>query len=445
MATNAIESTENEEEELVSNLAEPLENSANEEEEPVLSLAEPLVEIKSPTNAHVVRQPVFDNETEVYAYELLYGEMEQDGHAASDNCSQLLLNAFVDIGLETISQDRLSIIRITEDFLEGRLPLPFPANDVVLELPENVDGPGKSMAPLEDLRKRGFKLAYAAHDSEAEIGELLNYIDLLKIDLLGWNKVQLESSVPKFRDHNIKLLANNVNTRDELTYCQELGFDLYQGQFISEPAIVSGGTLKPSRMALLNILKVLEDPDCDISVLEELISQDITLSYKILRIINSAFYGFRRKIESVKQAVVSLGLKVIGDWFIIISLTDIDDKPQCLMFQTLQRARMMQLLADVVGLNKDTGFTIGLFSSIDAIMDQPMETILKALPLAPEITEALLEREGMLGELLNIVIHYEKGDWNYINNVGFETSELSTYYFESMVWARGLFEQIKKE
>lgn len=171
----------------------------------------------------------------------------------------------------------------------------------------------------------------------------------------------------------------------------------------------------------------------------------LRLVYKILRIINSAFYGFRRKIDSVKQAVVSLGLTVIRDWFIIISLTNIDDKPQSLMFQTLQRARMMQLLADVMGVNKDTGFTVGLFSSIDAIMDQPMEAVLKALPLSHEITEALMEREGVFGELLNIVVHYEEGDWKYINSIGFETSELSTYYFESMLWTRELFEQIKND
>lgn len=284
-----------------------------------------------------------------------------------------------------------------------------------------------------------------ASDPSANYEDILEHIHMLKVDLSVWSRDQLAVFIPELLGRDVKLAATNVNTQDEQAYCQELGFEFFQGQFVSEPVMVSGNTLKPSRMALLNILKLLEDPDCDISDLEELISQDITLSYKILRIINSAFYGFRRKIDSVKQAVVSLGLKVIRDWFIVISLTDIDDKPESLMFQTLQRARMMQLLSDVMGLNKDTGFTIGLFSSIDAIMDQPMEVILKSLPLSDEITDALLDREGLLGELLDIVIRYEQGDWKNINSVGFEASELSTYYFESMIWTRGLFEQIKAE
>lgn len=420
-------------------------NSENQEEEPVSNLADPIAEARPPSNVHIVRQPLLNTNLEVYAYDLLFGEVEPQNISWSNETCQVMLNVFLDIGLKVISEDCPSVISITEDFVHGRLPLPFPPNDVILELPSTLYREGMSLLPLEALCAKGFKLSLIAQDPTAELGEFLEHIYMLKVDLGVWSKDQLEMFTPKILLHDVKLVATNVSTRDEQVFCQKLGFELFQGQFISEPVVVSGNTLKPSRMALLNILKLLEDPDCDISDLENLISQDITLSYKILRIINSAFYGFRRKIDSVKQAVVSLGLKVIRDWFIVISLTDIDDKPESLMFQTLQRARMMQLLAEVMGLNKDTGFTIGLFSSIDAIMDQPMESILKALPLSNEITEALLEREGILGELLDIVIRYEKGDWKNINSVGFETSELSTYYFESMLWARGLIEQIRTD
>ena len=426
-------------------IAYSLIQSEKEEEESVSNLAEPLVVVRPPSNAHIVRLPLYDEVMEVYAYELLYGEIDKTKDADSSEASQVMLNAFLDIGLDVISEDRLSVITITEDFVLGRLPLPFPPAGMVLELPESMSRPGISLVPLQALVAKGYKFSLIVNRPEVELQEILNYIHMIKIDLSVWSKEQLESFIPKIANKDVKPLATNVDTLDEFDYCKDLGFELYQGQFISEPVVVSGSTLKPNRVALLNIHQLLEDPNCDISDLESLISQDITLSYKILRIINSAYYGFRRKIDSVKQAVVSLGLKVIRDWFIVISLTDIDDKPQSLMFQTLQRARMMQLLADMMGLNKDTGFTIGLFSSIDAIMDQPMESILKALPLSHEITDALLEREGLLGELLDIVIRYERGDWKNINSVGFEASELSTYYFESMLWARGLFERIKTD
>lgn len=423
-------------------------NEKKEEENPVSNLAEDLVEETSPSNTFLVRQPIFDKDMDVYAFDLLYGQSGEGETPKSAASSQVMLNAFLDIGIEVISEDRLSVIKVTSDFVEERLPLPFPSGDVILELPDDVFKSENAVAALEGLASKGFKLAFRADEPDADLEEHIQHIkhiDLLKVDLGIWPREQLEKIIPELLKQDVKILASSVNTREELAFCQELGIELYQGRFISEPAVVNGNTLKPGRLALLNILKLLEDPDCDISVLEELIVQDITLSYKILRIINSAFYGFRRKIESVKQAVVSLGLKVIRDWFIIISLTDIDDKPEILMFQSLQRARMMQLLTDTIGLNKDTGFTIGMFSSIDAIMDQPMEIILDSLPLSDEISEALLERAGTLGELLDVVIRYESGDWDYINSVGFEPSELSTLYFESMCWTRGLFDQLKSE
>lgn len=418
--------------------------SNDNEEEEVSNVAEPLLEVLPPSNVHIVRQPLLDKNLEVFAYELLYGELEPPQTSWGNEACQVMLDVFVDIGLKVISEDSLSVISITDDFIHGRLPLPFPPNDVILELPE-IHKPELSLVALQALCAKGYKLSLSVSESSADYEDIMEHIYMLKIDFSAWDKAQLEAFIPKLHSCDVKLVATNVTTQDEYAYCQELGFEVFQGQFISEPVVVSGNSLKPSRMALLNILKLLEDPDCDISDLEELISQDVTLSYKILRIINSAFYGFRRKVESVRQAVVSLGLKVIRDWFIVISLTDIDDKPESLMFQTLQRARMMQLLADEMGLNKDTAFTVGLFSSIDAIMDQPMDIVLESLPLSDEITDALLKREGLLGELLGIVVRYELGNWKNINSVGFEASELSTYYFESMVWTRNLFEQIKDD
>lgn len=207
--------------------------------------------------------------------------------------------------------------------------------------------------------------------------------------------------------------------------------------------MLKGHALKPSRITLLKILMMLEDPSCKVSVLEELITQDVTLSYKILRFVNSSFYGVRKRISSVKQAVVSLGLKTIRDWFIIISLTNIDDKPRELIFLILQRARIMQMLSSRFGLSADTCFTTGLFSSLDAIMDQPMEVLLEALPLCNDISKALLLREGKLGDLLSLVIHYEKGEWDtleekYLEDCPLTATDLNAAYFEAMAWASGL-------
>jgi len=408
-----------------------------------------IIEENSPTaNMYLARQPVFDAGLQVYAYELLHrGNNSNAAESENENISssQVMINAFVDIGIETVCENLPAFIPVTRDFLVGRLPLPFPSKSVVLEIPADTPVDDDLLDGLQFFSSKGFVIALDNYSFAEDKSTLLEHVDIVKVDLTACDRDRLASDVANLARLNLKLIANHVATRCEFEDCKSAGFELFQGRFISDPVFVNGSVLKPGRLALLNVLKLLEDPDCDITALEQLISQDVTLSYKILRIINSAFYGFRRKIDSVKQAVVSLGLKVIRDWFIIISLTDVDDKPQELILLTLQRARMMQSLAEIMCMNKDTGFTTGLFSSIDAIMDQPMENILQSLPLSSEITEALLEREGPMGQLLNIVLHYEQGDWEYINRAGFETGEISTFYFEAMFWARGLVEQIRTD
>ena len=172
----------------------------------------------------------------------------------------------------------------------------------------------------------GFSLALDDYTFTDDKKPLFDIVDIIKIDIMGCDRDTLVSDVKALQKCNVKLLAEKVETREDFELCKSLGFDYYQGYFISRPEIIKGQALKPSRISLLEILTMLEDPNCDVDILENLISQDVTISYKILRIINSSFFGFRRKIDSVKQAVVSLEMKAIRDWFIILALTSIDDK-----------------------------------------------------------------------------------------------------------------------
>ena len=392
-------------------------------------------------NFYIARQPIFDAELNVQAYELLFRDGDTgvanvaDGNIAS---SQVMINAFLELGIDSISDNRISFINLTRDFIVGQLPLPITPSTVVIEILEDIVVDDELLAALKNFSSQGFMLALDDYTFTDDKKALFDIVDIVKVDLMECDRDTLEQDVRSLQKCNVKLLAEKVETQEEFELCKSLGFDFYQGYFISRPEVIQGQALKPSRIALLEILTMLENPDCDVAVLENLISQDVTISYKILRIINSSFFGFRRNIDSVKQAVVSLGLKAIRDWFVILALTNIDDKPRALINQILVRARMMQLLAEKVHLNTDQCFTTGLFSSIDAIMDQPMDEILKALPLSSEIGNALLKQEGEIGELLQLVLSYEKGEWNEVEGCEIPADELSDCYIESMNWASEL-------
>lgn len=402
--------------------------------------------IDSPlSNIFVARQPIFDADLNVYAYELLFRSSNSgpanvtDGNAAS---SQVMINAFLDIGIDAISGGHLSFINLTRDFIVGQLPLPLPPETVVLEILEDIDVDEELLNALKVFSAHGYTIALDDYVFTADKAPLFDIIDIIKIDFLECDKRRLATEVERLKAYNIKLLAEKVETQAEFKLCKSLGFDYFQGFFISKPKVLSGRSLKPNRISLMKILSVLQSKDCDITELEALISQDVSISYKILRIINSALYNLRREIESIKQAIVALGLKTISDWLTVIMLTDINDKPPELIFLCLQRARMMHSLCEASGLNRDAGFTVGLFSSLDAIMDQPMDKVLDELPLAGEITAALLNREGKLGDLLADVIHYERGEWQAINADKSMSEELSKHYLESLAWATELVRQL---
>lgn len=395
-------------------------------------------------NIFVARQAIFDAELNVYAYELLFRSGNTgtadvtDGNAAS---SQVMINAFLDIGIEAITNNHICFINLTRDFIVGQLPLPLPPETVVLEILEDIEVDEELLNALKIFAKQGYTIALDDYVFTADKNPLFDIIDIIKIDFLECDKDRLASEVQRLKKHNVKLLAEKVETQEEFELCKALGFDYYQGYFISKPKVLSGQSLKPNRISLMKILATMQNPACDINELEELISQDVSISYKILRIINSALYNLQRKIESIRQAIVLLGLQTIREWLTVVMLTNIDDKPPELMFQCLQRAHMLQSLSEAAGMNKDTGFTVGLFSSLDAIMDQPMDKVLNELPLSEEITLALLKREGKLGELLDIVLHYERGEWQNINTDTFMADDLRKYYLESLSWATVLVNQ----
>lgn len=398
-------------------------------------------------NIFVARQPIFDANTNVYAYELLFrtgetgGANVTDGNAAS---SQVMINAFLEIGLEEMTDRHPAFVNLTRDFVVGQLPLPMPAESVVIEILEDIEVNAELLAAIKSFKDKGFTIALDDYVFEDDKTPMFDLIDIIKIDLLHCDRDRLASEVVRLKTHNVKLLAEKVETQEEFELCKQLGFDYYQGYFFSKPKVMSAQSLKANRVSLMKILATLQDPDCEVNELEKLISQDVSISYKILRILNSALYNLPREIDSIKQAIVILGMKTIRDWLTVITLTNIDDKPHELIQVCLQRARMLQSLSEVSGMNKDTGFTAGLFSSLDAFMDQPMDEVLGELPLADEIRNAILAHEGNLGNLLQTVLQYERGDWQDIKSDKPMPSELSEHYVESLSWSAELIAELSK-
>jgi c-di-GMP phosphodiesterase len=369
-------------------------------------------------NVFVGRQPIYDLESVVFGYELLYRSGEtvnradfSDGDLAT---SQVILNAFVEIGLESLVGDSFAFINFTENFLVQGLAHQLPPGRVVLEILEDVTVNDALLAAVGELAGAGYTIALDDFIYRPDLEPLLQFAHFVKVDVMGVDRKKLAEHTEQLKKFNVRLLAEKIETKDEFEYCKSLGYEFFQGYFFSKPTIVKGQKIAPNRLAVLQLLAKLSRADTAVADLEKAVSQDVTLSFKLLKIINSALYALPRKVQSVRQAILLLGRERIRSWVTLLALGESSDKPSELMVTAMVRAKMCERLAVSLGRPKemDSYFTVGLFSALDAILDAPMEEIAKSLPLEDDLLAALLKREGQMGAVLNCTLAYERWPMN---------------------------------
>lgn len=389
-------------------------------------------------NLYIGRQPIYNRKLDVVAYELLYRDNDQnharvtDGDTAS---SQVIINALLEIGLENLIGKHQAFINLTRSFLLDTAFLQLPKEQLVLEVLEDIALDAEMLTALEHLSKEGYTIALDDFVFHELARPALEIADIVKIDVLALSVEAIQEHVSLLKKYNLKLLAEKVETHEMLEQCQAWGFDHFQGYFLSRPKIVEGRRMPAIRLTALRTLGILQNPSLSFDNLKEVVAQDVTLSYKLLRYINSAAVALPRKVDSIHQALIIAGINCIRMWATLMVLSNVDDKPHSLMTTALTRAKMSELLANAMGL-KDlhTFFTVGLFSTLDALMDQPLAEILEALPLSDTVKDALLHHQGLHGDILRAVLSYEQNKGQeQIQNL--DLDRIRNAYLEAIKWA----------
>jgi len=233
-----------------------------------------------------------------------------------------------------------------------------------------------------------------------------------------------------------QILAEKVETREEFETYKAMGFDYFQGYFLSRPEVISRETVPVNRLNTLQLLAAFQNPDIGVDDIEELVRRDVSLSFKLLRYINSAFFALTEKVSSVRQAVVYLGLGPVKRLTSMLIVSEINDQPQELMRVALVRGNMCERLCQkAVGAEPDSYFIVGLFSVLDALLNLPLSRILEQLPLSEKVTIAILKQEGLMGDALRCTLAYEECDWAKVEFAEFSEEALSENYAESIRWS----------
>ena len=396
---------------------------------------------------YIGRQPIFNRKLDLVAYELLYranGVQNAAGLIDHDHATtQVVINAFLDFGLEELVGKKLAFINLPRSFIVRDKPLPFSKEQVVLEILEDIEVTDDFLNAVRKLRSEGYTIALDDFVYHPDLQPLVKLSKIVKIDFTTLSREQIQAHVAALHEHKVELLAEKIETHEDFEFAKELGFHYFQGYFLCRPHIVSGRSLPSNRLAILRLLCELLDPNIQIAELANLVSQDVALSYKLLRSLNSPFYALPKRIDSIQHAIVYLGTKQIKRWVSLIVLANIDDKPSQLMVVALTRGKMCELIGEATGeSNKEGLFTVGLFSLLDALMDINLENILVELPLAPEVKTAILNHAGSMGHILHAVLAYEQGHWGEIDFPALQAAQVTEAYLQAVAWSDQVYQNI---
>ncbi len=353
------------------------------------------------------RQPIYDRALNVHAYELLF--RAGDAEVAT---ADTVVTTFADIGLDALVGGRSGFVNVTRDFVMHGLVTQLPAGRVALELHRSDVLDPQVLAELTGLGELGYTIVlddFVMCDDSLPLLEVAHYV---KLDVRALTREQLAEQVAELEPYQVKLIAAGIEDHRTFEFCKNAGFDYFQGYFFCRPRTVAGHGIPANRLAQMRMMAVLQDPDCELDDLEQAISNDRGLSIRLLRWINSAYFLLPRKISSVREALVLLGVRNVRSWALLMTLAGIEDQPSELIRTAMTRAKMCELVAQALDRpDADAHFTVGLFSVVDAFMDTSMCDVLGELPLSREVSGALLERSGHLGEVLDWVLTYERGQF----------------------------------
>ncbi len=398
-------------------------------------------------DSYLARQPIFDKKKHIYAYELLFrGGMDNfmpsvDGDHAS---SKLLSSTFYTIGLDKITTGKKAFINFTQKLIEQKIPLFFPKEIAVVEILENVVPTPEIIDAVNEIKNRGYLLALDDFVFSPELMPLIKMADIIKIDFRLTPKEEIIKLIAEFKkmEINVLFLAEKIETNEEFNDALEMGFSFFQGYFFCRPEIIKGREISTSQVTLLQIMAEVSNDDFDFTKIESLVERDVNLSFKLLKYINSAYFKGKREIAKIRDAIVMLGADELRRFISLIAMSQLNSsKPDALIFTSAFRARFCDLAAHAlkISISGSEYFTIGMFSMIDAILDQPMEKIMEQLPLSPVIKSALVEKKGTAAEILRLSEIYELADWKGVSDlclsIGISEDELPDIYMDACKWS----------
>lgn len=393
------------------------------------------------------KQPLYDAANNLFGYEILYRDTSTGTASFQDGCQatrELLVNYCSGILDDSTGPYVKVFINLTKELIMSDSFFPLSPDRLVIEILEDTQVDDDLILRISDLKQQGFNFALDDYVVEDRFDLLLPLVDYVKVEIIDLDKAQLAerfqglmSKTKKLCRQTPILLAEKVEDEKVYTQCKELGFQLFQGYYLAHPENVYGKKVAANSQNALRIVSKLQQEDISVEEISSLVSMDVKLTFQLLKIINSPLCRLPRKIESLQEAVVMLGLKQIKRWAMVMALTGNESTPKALFQILLQRARTCELFAlKTNSKSPEKCFTCGLFSGIDAVMHADKEWLLNQIQLSDDIVRAVLHCTGDIGRVLQYVMLLEAGEFEKLDSLSVQEKQaLNESHAEATTWA----------
>jgi len=389
---------------------------------------------------YLARQPIYDRRQGVYAYELLYRSATGvgAGDVGREESAATLVRAISEIGLDRLVGEKPAFINIPPYLLTDPSIKLLPKERVVLEILETTNPDPAELEAAAHLQAEGYKLALDDFVYDTPQADFIPFCRFVKVDLVQNDRNQLPDIVQFLKKARVRTLAEKVETMQVYARCQSLGFDYFQGYYFSKPDLVSSRGVPAKRSSLLHVLARLQDPKITMDQMEQVVSTDVNLTYRLLRLVNSAFMALPEEVTSVRSALMRLGLHRVISMVSLLAMSGASEKSSELLIIAMVRAKMCESMALKAQANEpEAYFTVGLLSVLEAMFDTPMSEILEQLPLALPLREALSNPEcpSQLARTLRLALSYESGLWSDLDG---SDLDYGSTYLRALDWAEGV-------
>ena len=407
----------------------------------------------------IARQPVFNKKKNVIGYELLFrnGFKNFFNAISSDPDSatmEVIEHYFFQVGLFNLVRDKRGFINFTKNIIEKEIPLLLPNDKIIVEIPKDIDVDEKTLQKIKKLKEKKYLISLDNFVFQKNLLKLLDLADIIKIDFLIVQSEKERKEVIetlKIKYPNCKFLAEKVETIEDFETANKLGYNYFQGFFFSKPKIITGKQIPQNRLIFLQLMKEIGKEDLDFDKIYDIIKKDVGLSVKLLKYINSPFFGFRNEVKSLKHALALLGEHELKKWVSLVMLFGVTPQKHLEMSRfLLVRARFMELLSNFsnnLKMFQDQLFFTGLMSGVDVILQIPIEDILNEISVSNLIENALVSpdcKDNILRQCLNLILYYENALWDDVDeiasNIGLNSNDIANIYMKATEWTDKIFQ-----